>query len=291
MYSRREGRVEEEHSPQRLGAFLRRAREARGWTIAQVEANTRIPRRHLLALESDDLGALPPPVFTRGLVRLYAKQLGVSQVEAEELLTKEEARHEFIGVMPTVVHRPSLSGEQSPLLRLALFVLLLGLVGGLTYFVLPRYRSLVAASTELVGQASAAPSATTGEPSPTAAPATATPAPSPTPRPTSSPVPTVPPSPTLAPGAAATGTAAAAIRGVTVEVRTSGRVWAQVESDNQVVFSGILQSGEKKTWKADRNLVLHVGNAGLVEVTHNGQVLGKLGPDGEVVKREWTSSR
>jgi hypothetical protein len=78
---------------------------------------------------------------------------------------------------------------------------------------------------------------------------------------------------------------------VTVEARVSGRVWAQVEADGQVVFSGILQTGEKKTWKAERALALHVGNAGLVEVTHNGQSLGRLGPAGEVVKREWTSAR
>jgi cytoskeletal protein RodZ len=283
--------VQEEYSPQRLGAFLRQAREARGWSLAQVEATSRIPRRHVVALETDDLAALPPPVFTRGLVRLYAKHLGVSQIEAEELLTKEEARHEVVGVMPTVAHRPSLGGDRSLLLRVALFVLLLGLIGGLTYFVLPRYRSLVAASGDLVGQASAAPSALAAAPSPTAAPATATPLPSPTPLPTVSPTLTVPPSPTLAPEAARTATAAAAIRGVTVEARATGRVWAQVEADGQVVFSGILQTSEKKTWKADRTLLLHVGNAGLVEVTHNGQTLGKLGPPGEVVKRAWTSAR
>jgi cytoskeletal protein RodZ len=289
--------VQEEHSTQRLGAFLRQARESRGWSIAQVEANTRIPRRHLVALENDDLVALPPPVFTRGLVRMYAKHLGVSQIEAEELLTKEEARHESVGVMPTVVERPPLSSDRSPLLRVALFVLLLGLVGGLTYFVLPRYRSLVAASSDLFGQASAAPSALAAAPSPTAAPtraealaqpsATATPLPTGTP----SPPPTRTASPTLAPQAATTATAAAAVRGVTVEVRASGRVWAQVDADGQVVYSGILQSGEKKTWKADRMLQLHVGDAGLVEVTHNGQALGRLGPPGEVVKREWVSAR
>jgi cytoskeletal protein RodZ len=288
--------VQEEYSPQRLGAFLRQAREARGWTVQQVEQNTRIPRRHLIALETDDLVALPPPVFTRGLVRLYAKHLGVSQIEAEELLTKEEARHESVGVMPTVAHRPPLSSDRSPLLRVALFVLLLGMVGGLTYFVLPRYRSLVAASGELIGQAGAAPSVLAAVASPGAAPATATPASTPaTPLPTSSPTApatsTRPPSPTLAPQAATTATAAAAIRGVTVEVRASARVWAQVDADGQVVYSGILQSGEKKTWKADRILLLHVGDGGLVEVTHNGQSLGRLGQAGEVVKREWTSAR
>jgi cytoskeleton protein RodZ len=284
--------VEGDHAPQRLGDLLRQTRESRGWTIAQVETATRISGRQLEALESANLSALPAPVFTRGLVRSYAKHLGLSQVEAEELLLKEEARQETVGVMPPVTARPTFGGEPSSLLRLALIVLLLGVVGGVAYSVLPRYRTLMAASGDLVGVASAAsPSPAPAVAPPTAVLATPTTLPTATARPTVPATATVPPSPTLAPPAAATATAAAGIRGVTVEARATGRVWAQAEADGQVVFSGILQTSEKKTWKADRRIVLHVGNAGLVDVTYNGQVLGHLGPEGEVVKQEWTSSR
>jgi cytoskeleton protein RodZ len=284
--------VEGDHAPQRLGDLLRQTRESRGWTIAQVETATRISGRHLEALESANLSVLPAPVFTRGLVRSYAKHLGLSQVEAEELLLKEEARQETTGVMPPVTARPTFGGESSSLLRLALIVLLLGVVGGVAYSVLPRYRTLMAASGDLVGVASAAsPSPAPAVAPPTAVPASPTALPTATVRPTVPATATVPPSPTLAPPAAATATAAAGIRGVTVEARATGRVWAQAEADGQVVFSGILQTSEKKTWKADRRIVLHVGNAGLVDVTYNGQALGYLGPEGEVVKREWTSSR
>jgi cytoskeleton protein RodZ len=284
--------VEGDHSPQRLGDLLRQTREARGWTLAQVESATRVSRRHLEALESANLSVLPAPVFTRGLVRSYAKHLGLSQVEAEELLLKEEARQETVGVMPPVTARPSFGGEPSSLLRVALIVLLLGVVGGVAYSVLPHYRTLMAAPGDLVGVASAAsPSPAPALASPTAVPATPTPAPTATAPPTALATATMPPSPTLAPPAAATATAAAGIRGVTVEARATGRVWAQVEADGQVVFSGILQTSDKKTWKADRRILLHVGNASLVEVTYNGQALGHIGPEGEVVKREWTSSR
>jgi cytoskeleton protein RodZ len=283
--------VEGDHAPQRLGELLRQTREARGWTVAQVEAATRISRRHIEALESTNLSSLPAPVFTRGLVRSYAKHLGLSQVEAEELLLKEEARQETVGVMPPVATRPRLSGEPSSLLRLAVVVLLLGIAAGVAYSVLPRYQTLLAASGDLVGSAAAASPSPATAASPTPAPASPTPAPTATARPTVVPTATPPPSPTMAPPAAATATAAAGIRGVTVEARATGRVWAQAEADGQVVFSGILQNSEKKTWKADRRILLHVGNAGLVEVTYNGQVLGHIGPDGEVVKREWTSAR
>jgi cytoskeleton protein RodZ len=281
--------VDGEHAPRRLGELLRRTRETRGWTIAQVETATRVPRRHLEALESANLSALPAPVFTRGLVRSYAKHLGLSLVEAEELLLKEEVRHETVGVVPTVAVRPQLSGEPSSLLRAAAVVLLLGIAGAVAYSLLPRHQTLLAASGVLIGSAAVA-SPSPAVISPTTAPALPTPAPTPTARPTTAPTATVPPSPTFAPPAAATATAAAGLRGVTVEARATGRVWAQAEADGQVVFSGVLQNSEKKTWKADSRILLHIGNAGLVEVTRNGQVLGHLGRDGEVVKREWTSA-
>jgi len=52
----------------RLGAHLRRCREARGLT---VEALARVRERYLLALEEDRLDALPAPVFVRGYIRAY----------------------------------------------------------------------------------------------------------------------------------------------------------------------------------------------------------------------------
>src|SRR4029453_639698 len=99
---------EPELTPLSVGDLLRRSREQRGLTLPQVEADTKIRRAYLEALERDDLGVLPAPVFTRGLVRSYARYLGLSSVEALELLHKEEARLEQIGVVPTAA-RPRLT--------------------------------------------------------------------------------------------------------------------------------------------------------------------------------------
>jgi cytoskeleton protein RodZ len=72
-----------------LGAYLRRHREERGWTLDEVEALTRIRRQYLEAIEAGDWDNLPPSVFTRGLVRSYARALGVSQASVMRMYVKD----------------------------------------------------------------------------------------------------------------------------------------------------------------------------------------------------------
>jgi cytoskeleton protein RodZ len=72
-----------------LGAYLQRHREERGWTLEDVEAVTHIRRPYLEALEQGDWDNLPPSVYTRGLLRNYARGLGVSQASIMRMYAKE----------------------------------------------------------------------------------------------------------------------------------------------------------------------------------------------------------
>ncbi|MEX2425133.1 MAG: RodZ domain-containing protein [Thermomicrobiaceae bacterium] len=73
-----------------FGRFLRQAREYKGVNLRDVEKKTRIPRRHLSALESEDFGQLPPLIYARGIVRNYAQFLGLDPVDA---LSRFEQSH------------------------------------------------------------------------------------------------------------------------------------------------------------------------------------------------------
>jgi cytoskeletal protein RodZ len=63
--------------PSPLGETLRRARTAKGITIEDAERVTRIPRKYLEALELENFGILPAPVYARGFLRSYAGYLGL----------------------------------------------------------------------------------------------------------------------------------------------------------------------------------------------------------------------
>ena len=56
-----------------LGELLKGARERRGLSLQQVFEDTKIPLRHLEALERNHLTALPSGLYLRSEVRAYAK--------------------------------------------------------------------------------------------------------------------------------------------------------------------------------------------------------------------------
>src|SRR3972149_2382550 len=60
-----------------LGETLRRARLVKGVTFEDAERVTRIHRKYLEALELENFGILPAPVYARGFLRSYASYLGL----------------------------------------------------------------------------------------------------------------------------------------------------------------------------------------------------------------------
>ncbi len=65
-----------------FGEFLRDARERRGLTIQQIASETRIPWRHLDALEHGNLDAVPGGVYRRAEIRAYADAVGLDRTLA-----------------------------------------------------------------------------------------------------------------------------------------------------------------------------------------------------------------
>lgn len=93
---------EENVSPSLPGERLRKAREQRGLTLAQVSSELHVDQRMLAALEADDFAALGAPIFVKGHLRSYAKLLGL---DSAELIAEYEAAQQ--PAAPTLVaHRP-----------------------------------------------------------------------------------------------------------------------------------------------------------------------------------------
>jgi transcriptional regulator with XRE-family HTH domain len=64
-------------SPPGVGEQLREAREAKGLTLEQVAAETRIPQRHLVAMEAGEFAKLPGRTYAVGFARTYAKAVSL----------------------------------------------------------------------------------------------------------------------------------------------------------------------------------------------------------------------
>src|SRR5262245_52553343 len=65
-----------------LGEFLRRARERRGLTLQQIAGETKIPRRHLEALEQDNVTAVPGGLYRRAQIRAFARAVRADEDQA-----------------------------------------------------------------------------------------------------------------------------------------------------------------------------------------------------------------
>jgi cytoskeletal protein RodZ len=81
-----------------LGETFREARNAKKAKLGQVEAETRIDRARLEALEADRLADLPDDVYTRGAIRNYALYLGIDPDRA--LALYREARPAAVATRP-----------------------------------------------------------------------------------------------------------------------------------------------------------------------------------------------
>lgn len=63
----------------RAGAMLAEARAAAKLELAEVSARTRIPQRHLAAIEAGDYAKLPSRTYAVGFSRTYARLLGLDE--------------------------------------------------------------------------------------------------------------------------------------------------------------------------------------------------------------------
>lgn len=66
---------------ERVGDRLRAARTAAGLSLAEVAERTRVPLRHLQAIEGSDFAALPSPTYALGFARAYARAVGLDEVK------------------------------------------------------------------------------------------------------------------------------------------------------------------------------------------------------------------
>jgi transcriptional regulator with XRE-family HTH domain len=119
-----------------LGQRFRSAREEKGLDIRTIAEKTRIPASTLASIEQDDFSSVPNGGYGRGIIRYFAKEVGLDESEALRLFERQSGRE---------VSRTALSGLDSdsigsekrrPVLRLSLLLLFIvaAIFGGTLYY-------------------------------------------------------------------------------------------------------------------------------------------------------------
>lgn len=293
-----------------FGERLRRERESRGITLADISESTKIGSHFLRALEEDRFDRLPGGVFNRGFVRAYSIFLGLDEDEFIEEFETALAAHqaELVRLQPPPPEPPPKT-KKAPNLPVVVGAALLLLIGCVTWVLLHRSRQA-----GVDGAASTSPAIA---PAPEASPSVPLPTAS---KPVSQKKPVAAPGNPVIQAPKATGqkqpsrprnaaneatspTDDPAIEDnpvtelktlppgtpIRVEVRTVAESWVSVVGDGKLLMEGVLPADQSKTFRAQKNMVLKTGNAGGVELSYNGRQLPVLGKSKEVKSLTFTS--
>jgi cytoskeleton protein RodZ len=115
-----------------VGEQLKAARDGRHLTLTDVAAQTRIPIRHLEALETSDFAALPGSMYSIGFAKSYARCVGLDQNIIADEMRAELAQGGHAGFIPvTPDYEPADPGRVPPrwLAWTAAAIAVLGLIG------------------------------------------------------------------------------------------------------------------------------------------------------------------
>ena len=253
-----------------VGALLAETRSATGRELAEFSRETRVPLRHLMAIEADDHRSLPALPYVLGFVKSYSRSLGLN---SEAVAAQFRAETSIIPHVPTPLTMEPLAEGRLPSRGLAwgsvaLLVVLIGALGlyGAGVFD-PEPAPIEAAAPETaVADIAADPASVAPAPQADAAPVDpATPAP-------------IPASPAALPATAAAAPAIP-VSGPVVLVAQED-VWVKIYDrvTGRRAFMGVLAAGQRFAVPADGPpLILRAGRAGVVQVQVAGVALPSLG--------------
>ncbi len=87
--------------PETVADRLRSARHRAGIDLSDIATKTRIPQRHLEAIEAGNYAALPAPTYVFGFVKAYARAVGEDEVVLARDLRSElghiDQEQEYVG--------------------------------------------------------------------------------------------------------------------------------------------------------------------------------------------------
>jgi cytoskeletal protein RodZ len=130
-------------SAESIGSFLKRHREQKGMSVAEISRDTRIPLKSIHAIEADQFDNLPGEVFTRGFLKSYAVAVGI--LPAEVLASYDAKRRAFF-MTPLPIQAPlratAEAGGQRFGVAIAFVLMLILFTLALSFVLKPRGRDM-----------------------------------------------------------------------------------------------------------------------------------------------------
>lgn len=274
---------------------LKSIREAKGISLRDIYTTTRITTVNLEAIEEGRFQLLPEPVYAKTFIKTYARVL---EIDSQPILTRYDQYLQSLGTAAETVDGPEKQAAHQAKPGKRNQLVLWACISAVAFAALFYLFLSTEPDTAPVFKAQ------TVQPPQTETVATPVTAPTPPPdvqkAPAAAVVPPVkdaapvpnPPA-TAAPAKSASTAAAvpqAAPQAATPEkpryrlvIKASEKTWLRVQEDGKRLQERMLNPGDVMERSASEKFVVHIGNAGGVEVLFQDKSLGTLGKTGEVV--------
>jgi cytoskeletal protein RodZ len=244
-----------------ISDHLRTERQARSISLEEIAVKTYIPLRLLQALDQGEVERLPEPIFIQGFIRRYADMVGLDGANLAKTFNANPSP--LVSTMPELepvkivrsvdyaVEKQAKEPRALPKLNhklLAAILTGLGVLGlgaaAIALFNLnkPKLATNLGSKPAITNNETTKRSSAKPEVSPRSTQATP----------------------------------------IQVAVNLVDDSWVEVVVDGKPDFEGTLSKGDKRTWKAQKSLVLRSGNAAAVLVSYNQGQAKPLGEPGTI---------
>ncbi len=271
---------------QGIGEILRKTRESKKITLEEVAEATKIRRKYLEAIEQEDFQSLPGEVYAKGFVTAYLKYLDIKErpdvvelmqqklkpqpeepAQVEDEAEKERQTRVSRKNSQTVKRRktPAASFEEKPLSKKSSMIILLS-VAAIILLLAVQWVYTKSQQESLPPENHVQQEEQQGSDQPEDDNQTQD-------------EPQEPVTPVY-------DGLEMHLEILDLNASTTEQCWMQITVDGQKAEL-TMSEGQVQDLKATDSIQLHLGNAGVVKVTVNGQDLGIMGNQGQVVKREF----
>lgn len=280
---------------QGIGEILRKTREAKGISLEEVSEATKIRRKYLEAIEQEEFQSLPGEVYARGFVTAYLKYLDIKErPDVVEIMQqkpkiqpqepahvedeKEKERQTRVSRKAAQEHKrkqmPPASFEEKPLSKKSSLIILLSVVAiilllALQWVYTKSQQDQLPPDNQVQQGEQQPDQQQEGDGQPQDGDQTQE-----------------PPATQQEPAAPVYDGLEMHLEILDVNAGSTDQCWMQMIVDGQKT-EVTMSEGQTQDLKATDSIQLNLGNAGVVKVTINGQDLGVLGKQGQVVKREF----
>jgi transcriptional regulator with XRE-family HTH domain len=242
-----------------VGAKLKQEREQKNITLEEIAQTTNIKKDYLIAIENNDFAQIPTFIHAKGFVRTYANFLGLDGLEYSKKINNLETKQDDFSAKTIVASNRSFFSwaklKDELVEQFKRYKLHLGMMLGAVVLIFCLYKITVKFISLFKGKAQ------------------------------QKTVQVQVPAVKLEKQLPVAKTYPAIRDEIALDIQALEDVWITAVVDGEVVYDDIMVRGGEELWVAKNKVILKIGDAGKVSLSLNDNDLGKIGENGEVIKK------